>query len=317
MARVFKRKENQTSFTASTQSRIELSRNYHMQSLLVKLSVNHDNGASAEFNDALLWSLINSIEIVANGNENIKQIPASKLYLDNIVGTGMNGLNSITQTVSTAGNDSYVWARIDFSMPNTIRPHDTILNTALFSTFDLLVNWGSASTMGTDLTINSASLEVFSNSLVNYKRNAGETIKYFKETSLMEEITSSTTEFTISMPVQKLYKGISIVSTIDNARSNDVINRIIIKSGTTVFIDWDFQALQAENNMEFTPELTSSLDGIAVINFAQRGRLSDMLDTMSSFNTLEVVLDVTKQTGINRVYVLSDTVENTNVIEVK
>ena len=317
MARLFKRKENQTNFTASTQSRIELSRNYHMQSLLIKLSVNHDNGADAEFNDALLWSLINSIEIVANGNENIKQIPASKLYLDNVTGTGMNGLNSVIQTVTTTANNSYVWARIDFSMPNTIRPHDTILNTALFSTFDLLVNWGSASTLGTDITVNNASLEVFSNSLVNYKRNVGETIKYFKETSLVEEITSSTTEYTISMPVQKLYKGISIVSTVNNARNNDVINSITIKSGTTVFVSWDFQALRAENNMEFTPETTASLDGIAVINFAQRGRLSDMLDTMSQFNTLEVVLDVTKQTGTNRIYILSDTVENTNIVEVK
>lgn len=321
MARGFRRKEGSASFTASSQERIELSRNNHIQSLLVKLSVNHDNGDNAEFHDAPLWSLINSIEVVANGNENIKQIPASKLYLDNIIATGQTGLSSVTKTVSTDNNNSYVWGVIHFSMPNTIRPHDTIINSKNFSTFDLLVNWGSASKMGSDITVNSAELEVFSNSLVGYKKDVGETIKYFKETSLMKEVTSTTTEFEINLPVEKLYSAISIVATNDDIRTNNIVNNIIIKSGETVFLNWDAEALRAENVMEFKPQGSSDLDGIQVINFAQRGRLTDMLNTITAqngFNTLEVVLDVTKSaSGTDRIYVLSDTVQNTGIVENK
>lgn len=321
MARLFKRKEGLVNYEASSQGRLELSRNNHVQSYMVKLTVNHDNGATVSFNDALLWSLINSFELVANGNENIKQIPASKIYLDNILATGMNGLNSIVQTVSTSGNVSYVYGMINLSIPNVVRPHDTILNTRNFSTLDLLVNWGSDATIGSGITVNSATCEVWSSALVGYTRNAGETIKYFKETSLVKEVTSSTTEMEITLPVEKLYQGISVVATNDNQRTNSVINNIIIKSGETVFANMNAQALRAENNMEFKPETTSGLDGIHIINFTQRGRLSDMLNTISArggFNTLEVVLDVTKSgSGTDRVYVLSDTVQDTGIVEVK
>jgi len=320
MSRIFKRKEGTIPFSASTQERLELSRTAHVQNLIVKLSINHTNGTTPVFNDAKLWALINSIEVVANGNENIKQMPASKLYLDNIIATGMNGLNTVDTTASSTV-DSYAYAIIPFSVPNSVRPHDTIINTRLFSTFDLLVNWGSASTLGSDITVNSASLEVSSSALVGYSRNVGETIKYFKETSLMKEVTSSTNEMTISLPVEKLYKGISIVATNDNLRTNEVINNVIIKSGETVFLNWDAETIRALNNFQYRPETTAGLDGIMVVDFTERSFLSDMLNTVTAqggFNTLEVVLDVTKSgSGTDRVYVLSDTIQNTGIVENK
>ncbi len=316
MARLFERKENQATYVEGTQSRIELSRNYQMQALLCKLTVKHTNGAHPVFNDAMLFALINSIEVVANGNENIKQLPSSKLYIDNIISTSRLGLKDIVVTPNVADKESYVFFKIDFSMPNSARPHDTILNTSLFTTFGMLINWGSSNTIGTDIDVKSATIEVASTSLVGYTRNKGETIKYFKESSLSEEITSTTSEFTITMPVKKLYRAITIMSTVDNKRNDNVIKRVIIKSGTTVFVDWDFDFLRAMNNMEFKPESASSLTGICVIDFAKRGRLSDVLNTVASFNTLEIVLSVEKQTGNNKVHVFSDCVEDTNVVEV-
>jgi hypothetical protein len=320
MSRIFKRKEGTVSFSASSQERLELSRTAHVQYLMLKLKINHTNGTTPVLNDAKLWALINSVEVVANGNENIKQIPASKLYLDNIIASGMNGLNEVNLTASSTV-ESYAYAMIPFSVPNSVRPHDTIINTRLFSTFDLLVNWGSSATLGSDITVNSASIEVSSGALVGYSRNAGETIKYFKETSLMKEVTSSTNEMTISLPVEKLYKAISVVATHDGLRTNDIINNIIVKSGETVFLNWDAETIRALNNLKFKPETTSGLDGIMVIEFDERGMLSDMLNTVTSqggFNTLEVVLDVTKSaTGTDRVYLLSDTIQNTGIVEVK
>ncbi len=315
MARLFKRTENVAKYTASTQSRIELSRNYHMTHLICMLTVTHDNTASASFFDNKLFKLINSIDIVANGNETLKQIPSTKLQLDNIIDSGMRGMHKIDESDGT-DKKSFVFFKIDFSMPNALRPHDTILNTALFSTFDFLINWGSDATVGTGITVKSATLEISSNSLVNYLRNKGETVKYYKETALVKEVTSSTHEMSITMPVKKLYRGISIIAFEDTGRSNKIIKKVTIKSGTTVFVDWSFDALQAENNFLLKPEDEGTLDGTVVIDFAQRGRLSDMLNTISSFNTLEVVLDVEKQPGTNKIYIFSDTVEDTNIVEV-
>ncbi len=313
MARLFERKEGQITFIASSQGRLPLSRNYHVQHLLLKLTVKHDN-SSASFKDEALYNLINYLEVVANGNQNIKQIPFNKLYLNNIMGTSQKGINDI-KTANGTDLVSTIWAVVPFSMFNTIRPYDTILNTAVFSTFDLLVNWGSDSSIGRGITVKEAQLDVFSSALVGYKRNPTETIKYFKETSLVQEVTSTTNELTISLPVKKMYKAISIVSMVNGKRVDSVIKGIKIKSGTTVIVDLDGDSIRAKNNFEYKPESADDLKGVYVIDFLIRGRLSDALDTIRNFNTLEVVLDVEKQTGTNNVYVLSDTVEDTGILE--
>lgn len=320
MARIFKRPEGVLQYSVSAQERLELSRTSHVQYLIVKLEVTHINGANPKLNDAKLWSLINSLEIVANGNENIKQIPATKIFIDNIIYSGMDGLNSIDLTQNET-KTSYAYAMIHFDTPNAVRPHDTIINTRLFSTFDLLVNWGSNASLGSDITVNDAKLSVNSGALNGYVRNAGETIKFFKETSLMKEVTSSTNEMTISLPVEKLYKGLTIMSTNDNKATNSIIKNVIIKSGETVFFNWDFEMLQALNNMKFKPETKENLTGVGIVEFAERGRLTDMLNTVSAkngFNTLEVVLNVTKsENGVDRVYIFSDTIQNTGIVENK
>lgn len=313
MARLFEKKEGQIAYSASTQARLPLSRNYHMQFLLLTLKVTHDN-ASAVFNDESLFSLINSIEVVANGNQNLKQVPASKLYLNNVINTGKEGIKDI-KTANGTNLVSYVTAMVPFSLFGTIRPYDTILNTAVFSTFDFLVNWGSDASIGSGITVKSAVLDIASSSLVGYKRNADETIKHFKETSLVEQVNSTTNELTISMPVQKIYKSLTIMGMVDKKRNAALIKGIKIKSGTTVIIDLDAETIKAKNLFDYRPDETALLDGVYVIDFLIRGKLSDALDTINNFNTLEVVLDVEKQTGTNNVYILSDTIENTNVVE--
>lgn len=313
MARIFKRKEGVVNYEATTQQRLQLSRNYHVQNYLVKLEVNHDN-ATAVFSDEGLFSLINGIQLVGNGNENIKQIPGNKLYLDNLVATSKSGKSSI-QTADGTGKVSYVYGIINLSMPRVSRPHDTILNTGVFQSLDLNVDWGASASLGTGITVNSAKLTVYSNQLIGYKRNAGETIKYFEETSLSEEVTASTNEMTINLPIQKLYKSLSVVASVDGKRSNAVVNAIKIKSGTTVMVEWDAEALQTFNDFNYGIQNGEDMAGVYIVDFTERGRLSDLLDTINNFNTLELVLDVTKQTGTNFVTVYSDVVKQTNITE--
>lgn len=311
MARIFERFEGQAEYKSGVQGRVALSRDYHMQYLLVKLSLVHDNAANADFKDEEIFSIINNIEVVANGNQNLKQIPASKLYINNIVSSSMRGLNNIVKTEG-ADRNSYVFAMIPFSYPNTIRSHDTILNTRLFSTFELIVNWGSDATIGTGVTVKSGKLEVYSNSLINYTGEHSQAVTYFKETALNKDVTSSANEFEIELPVYKMYKSLSIVSTVDGKRVNSVINHIRIKSGTTTFVDLPAEVLRAENVFQYSPESVDLLKGIHVVDFMQRGRNKDALNTISEFRTLQVVLSVTKQSGTNKIEIFSDTLETVN-----
>ena len=314
MARRFIRKEGQATFTASTQSRIELSRNYHLQYLNCKLVVNHTNLGASLLSDHFA-NLINSIQIVANGNKTIKHISVKKLVYNAIFGSGKAMIN----TVATADGAqvSTIHFSIDFSRRGMVRPEDTIENGALYSTFDMLIDWASASNVGAGVTVDSATLSVSSNQLVEYARNAGERISHNVETQLSEEITSSTTEYQISLPVKKVYQALMISATVDGVRSNDVINAIKLKSGTTVFAELSADDLRADNIDRHKILTDSDADGLLLLDLVGRKKLSDALDTRGNFNTLELVLDVSKQVGTNVVNVYSDVFDVESAVEVK
>ena len=314
MARLYKKTEGKIQYTASTQVSIPLARNYHIQHLLFKLNVKHTN-STAVFKDSLA-NLINRVEIVANGNEVIKSIPGFKLQLNSLLISGIRGLNTVV-TADGADKESFEYFVVPFAMPRMVRPNDTILNSALFNTFDLRVNWGDSASLGTGITVTDASIDVMSESLVNYRRSENETIKHFIETSLNKEITSSTSEFQIDLPTQKLYKSLAIISTVNGVRTNTVVNNIKIKSGTTVFADFPAEALRAENLGNFRPNTQADFDGVHILDFTTRGKLSDVLNTLSNsgFNTVELILDVTKQTGTNNILLLQETIQDTGLVE--
>ncbi|WP_298750807.1 hypothetical protein [uncultured Arcobacter sp.] len=309
MANIFLKPEKKVPYNAGTQESVALSRNFFVQNLLCKLKVTHTN-SSAVFKDEALYSLINNVEVVANGSLTIKQMPSSKFHITNLKSTGKKGNQSII-TADGADKESYVWFMIPFSMPRTVRAHDTILNTKLFTNLDLIVNWGSDATIGTGITVTDAEIEVYSNALVNFTGNdANTTETLFRETSASKEVTSSTNEMTFELPVGKLYKALDIVATVDGIRSNSVINNIKIHSGTTTFVDLPAEAIRAGNVFETGLTVPSDLNGIHLIDFMPRGRVTDALNTSGVYNTLTVTLDVTKQSGLNKILLLSETLQS-------
>jgi len=314
MARIFKRKEGLATFTASTQSRIPLSRNYHVQQLLCRLVVNHTNDG-AVFKSEHFANLINSIQIVANGNRTIKHIDVKKLVYNSLYSAG----KAMTNDVKTAdgAQTSVIYFTIDFSMRNMARPADTIENSALYQTFDMLIDWAGASNVGSGITVDSATISVSSNQLIGYARNPGERIAHNVETQLVEEVMSSTTEFQIKLPTQKAYRNLLIASTVDGNRNSSLIKGIKLKSGTTVFAEWDAEDLRALNVDRHAIRDENDVNGLLLLDFAERGRISDLLDTRVNFNTLELVLDVEKQDGVNKVTVYQDVFDVESAVEVK
>lgn len=312
-SRIYQTKEGDVIFKSGSQSRLELKRNYHLAKYMMKLSVNHTN-TSAVIKSGNILALINSLQIVADGNETIKSIPAFKCHIEEIITTGKKGLQSFSSTDGT--KDSFVWFAVYFSIPYMERPADTIFNTAVYSTLNLLVNWGQASNIGTGVVVNSAKLDVYSYALTGYSRNPKETIKHYKENFLQKDITVSSSALTISLPIMSMYKSISLVATVDGIRTNAVINKISLKSGTTVIVELDADALKADNFDVFECQDSTDLTGVYVIDFLTRNRFSDLLDTTNGvFNTLELVLDVTKQTGVNTLDIYTDTIDILPVIE--
>lgn len=314
MARKYLRLEGQNAYSASSQGRIQLSRNYHVRYLLCKLTVNHTN-TSASFKTDGFANLINAIQIVANGNKTIKHIDVKKLVANAVYGSG-RPMKSVLKTADGA-QQSELYFTIDFSKRGMMRPNDTIENSSLYTTFDMLIDWANDAAVGTGVVVNSATLEVSSNQLVNYSRNSGERIAHFVETQLTEEITSSTTEYQISLPVKKIYQKLLIGSFLNGNKTDTIVNRVKLKSGTTVFADWKADDIKADNLDRYKIATESTVDGLLLLDLTDRGRNSDALDTRGEFNTLELVLDVTKQTGTNTVTVWSDVFDVEPNVEVK
>lgn len=313
----YKKFENLKNFVASTQSTLELSRNFHQQNLLCELTINHDNGAGVTFNSEGFANLINSIEIVANGDKVLKNVDVKKLIYGSIFESG-RAMHSVTQTAVAGGLVSKVYFKVPFSLPKRMaRPHDTIENSKFYNTFDMRINWGSVANVGTNITVNSAQIKVYSNQLTSYRRNKGEKISHLIETQLTEEVTATTSNMQITLPVQKVYFGLMIVARVDKNRDNTVINKIKLKSGTTVFLEMDAEMLRIDNAHKFGVENEQDIEGIYYLSFTERNKLSDMLDTFGAYNTLQLELDVSKQAGLNEITVYSETVQSENAVEVK
>jgi hypothetical protein len=317
MARSFKRKEGIIPFSASNTSRLQLSRNFHVQNYLLKIKITHTN-TSAVFTAKTLFELINNLQVVANGSQTLKSIPGIKLWIDTVLSTEKEAKKS----VNSANGDqvSYAYALLNFSSTNTIRPHDTILNTSIFTTLDLIVDWGSAANLGTGIVITDAELQVVSNQLTNYSRNPGERITYYKENSLVEELNSTSNEFMIQLPTELVYNRFAVCASVDGVYSDDVIKNIKIKSGTTVFMDWSYDDFKAFNDLQYAIQ-GADFKGITILDFIERSFMTDGLDTRKiqgrpSFSTLELILDVVKQSGTNKIHVFSDYLEQTGIVEV-
>jgi hypothetical protein len=313
MARIYLKKEPGADWKASTQSRIQLSRNYHINYLVCKLTVAHTNSSASFLTDGIA-NLINSIQIVGNGSKTIKHIDVKKLVANAVYDQG----KSMQSVLETADGDktSTLYFTVDFSQRGMMRPQDTIENSSLYTTFDMLIDWAASSNLGTGITVTSATLDVNSHQLVGYSRNVNEKIAHNEETQLTEEITSTTTEYQINLPVKKIYKRFLIASTLNGNRVNTIINNIKLKSGTTVFAEWKAADLKADNIDRKQVLTESDVDGLYLLDMVPRGRNSDALDTRIDFNTLELVLDVTKQTGTNKVIVYSDVFDVEENVEV-
>lgn len=315
MARRYLRKENVKQFVASTQSRIELSRNYHHEHLLCKLEVNHTN-ATAVFKSEGIANLINSIQIVANGNKNIKHVDVKKLMYNQLFHMGAHNVSN-TLNVANGTFTSTLFFTIDFSMRGMSRPADTIENSALYTTFDMLIDWAAAANLGTGITVNSAQLTVSSSQLVGYSRNAGERIAHNLELQLSKDVSASAAEFQIDLPTKMIYTGFTIAATVDGIRNSSVITGAKLKSGTTVFAEWDADTLRAENGDNSCIRTPADIVGLLYLDMTARGKLSDALDTRTQFNTLELILNVTKQAGVNTITVYSDIIDLEDIVEVK
>ncbi len=194
-------------------------------------------------------------------------------------------------------------AVLPFEMYRAMTPIDTLLQSANLATLEFIVDWGAAkdwvdATNDRTVTINSAALEVQSEEYVGVK--ADQKFAVNKESSMEKEVTATASDFQIDLPVGNLYRAIVIAPRADGKPLATIVNNVQIKSGTEVFKN--VKAAHLLDVAKVRYGLESWPTGYLVLEFVTDDLLSESLDARQ-LSSLEIVLDVTKQAGTNKLHI--------------
>lgn len=277
-------------------------RNYEYYRLWLRLSADITivTGATTAYIEAF-WKLLKRVEIIANGNTVIKSLDGAALgRLAQFLHEKLPNYSAVPTGV--AANQTFnASLPIDFAMPRSVKPVDTLLNAPLFSSLDLNILWGSKSDLysadGANATINSANIEVESLEETSAEVFGG---MVHKVHTLEKEVTASTTKFEIPLTGVTRYRGFLIYADDDGDPSDSIINSIQLKDGANIFRDTDWKNLQDANYSDH--KLSAVPTGWAFLDMCPDGMLTQALDSRG-MNDLKLIFDVTKQAGTNKIRV--------------
>jgi hypothetical protein len=295
---------------------LELSNNYHETALILELELNVTNSSAVYTDPNNLFSIISNFNITGDANNNIKQIYGEKLVYNNIIDFGKIGKTVVSTANGTVTQKQT--AILNFNTIGTIRPYDTIFNTRAFRNLILEVTFLGASALGSGITINSGKLKVSSKQLLDYNRNAGERVIYYKEVVNKRVQVTNGNGFFIELPTERRYKSILLKVEKGGSRADNIVKHIRLKSGNTDFISQDAPTLKNAFILNNGIINDSDMTGLYPINFIERGHITDALNTVtkeSDYNTLEFLLDIDGADATTFVTVYSDFFEVTNLVE--
>lgn len=309
----------------------EIPRNYALVALefelvadLTRTATNADGGGPR---DSAPAQLVQSLDLIANGSDNLRHIGLETLHRKNEQQFGVRPriyAEDWSGYADAADKVMKVAARLSFAMPKAIREPDTLLDTAAMSSLDLQVTWGAGlDTMnetwpgtGTTpvVTVNDAKLHITAIEYIGVP--AGTKFALWKESWKRKQVTAADNAFQVKLPygAGMNYRSILIKTHSDGDQVDTILpynglatlNKITLKSGTETYLYEVAQLLQVENrlaNALQVPERTGTAaalnhrlqelvqEGYYYIDFCRDGRLSEMLDT-SYLSDLELVLEV-------------------------
>jgi len=323
-SKLLERELGSITFAANQTRTLQLPRNYAYRGLCLKLVANLTRtiaaGTAGGPNDSAPAQLIKNLQVIANGRDVIKNIDFETLHRANQIRCGVRpriGSAGWAGYANAAAQDLLVCAYISFEMWRAIHPVDTLFDSAGLATFDLIVTFGTGmDTMSTAwqgnttpvVTVNSATLYVAALEEVGIP--AGTSFLVSKEYKLRRQVTATSNNFQIDIPVGNAFRAFILKATADGIPVQTIINNIKIKSGTEVYKNRIASFLQADNRLfnqmeiayapgsgvAHTALIENLLEGYYLVEFCPDGRLTQALDT-TRLSSLEFELDVTATGG--------------------
>lgn len=304
------RELGERSFRAGQVDTIEIPRGYSIANLLFRLTgtLSRTAGASAgagkDFTGA---QLVKRIEIRKNGREVIKALDFESMMRFNeqrqgtppewalsAAWTGFGALATTTFALS---------AKLAFEMWKSISPLDTLFDSSSrngIAALDLVIYWGQLSDVmtpaynpaGAGVTADvTPSLSVAVEEYVDPDAIPGEYLEN-REYSIRRSITATNPKEQQSISPSNWFRQFCLKTYSDGVQRSDILNNVIIRSGSQVFKNHKAESLRQKNKTDFG--LTTVQPGYYVLDFCPDGHLSRMLATQG-FSDLVIEMDVTKQ----------------------
>lgn len=237
------------------------------------LEVTHTNGASPSISTDSFLDIIKDINIVINGQDNLQRIKFRDLYYINRFDGGVAPVVNIDTTAS-AQKTSKASLYLPFILTRSARPNDTVLDARNVSSIVLEVNWGSS--IGTDVSVDSAELKIFTDEYANYDEGTGRKEVGFKSVSI-----TSTGETPVELDVgsNNEYRRLIIFTEDSNGNlSNSIIDEIRVTSRSFDYMKAKANTIQERNVLESG---LSAATGVYVVDFTRDGKMSQRLDAKS------------------------------------
>lgn len=305
--KILERRLGSLTYSASGTSTLDLPRNFAYDRLNLRLTGDitvAGGSASGVVKDTAGAQLVKRITVRANGRDVLKSIDFETLHRLTQIRYGTRPSATVLANGDAQANTLInVHAILPFGMWLSKIKIDTLLNSSPLATLEFIVDWGAAkdwvdAANDRTVTINSAALEVYSEEYVGVPNNGRFGVN--KESSIEKEVTATASDFQIDLPVGNLYRGIVLVQRVDGKLNASVISNVQIKSGTEVFKNVKANHLIDQAKVHYGIESwpTSYLP----LEFVKDDLLSEALDARN-LSSLEIVLDVTKQSGTNKIHV--------------
>jgi len=304
--RMHEREIGERSFTAGQMSSFELPRNYSLDRLKFRLTaqLTRVDGTAGAPKDLSGAQLIKEIQVVKNGRETLKILePQSLMRLDQLrygapchyeVDSAWDGFEDL------ADKDFVCDFVLDFGMWRSLQRFDTLLDTTWrgnITTLDLQIIWGQLAdimtgafdgTLSADVT---PVVRVSTEEYIDPDADPGEYAEN-REYMISKTVTATDPKFEHKFNVGNRFRSFVVKTYSDDVLRNDILNNVIIKTGSDVLKNRKALSLQQENKVTYAQETMPT--GYYVLEFCPDGHLTRSINTMG-MSDLTMEMDVTKQ----------------------
>ncbi len=306
-------------YAASQVKSIDLPREYYLHGCHLHMTgvVTHTDVTQTPVPFSLSpATLIDKIEVIADGKTVLKSFSGQQLYLLNQIWGKVAGLRT-APGVTAAASTFALYLYVPFSIPRSLNSIDTLLDPRVYTSLQLRITWANAmlglfSTLPTTGTITTDPTIT-----VNPDQSFGKELSMrnlFMQWAEQHLIAATSSRMAIDVAGGHMFRGLTLITERVAAGAigdpaNNILNSFEIRYGQNLIWETNRALLQAAE--AYGSELATAPTGVFKVDFTEAGMkeglLTEMLDARQ-WSKFRIWCDVTKTSGTEYIYVIPDQV---------